>query len=82
MIFNISDCSIRCWECEKECNIKLLFELPEFLFNQTIIDSLKADAGMFIAGGGNPRVADTELKKTAVCLSISRKKYLENLKKN
>lgn len=82
MVFNISDCNIRCWECEKECAMKGLFSLPESVFNKQILDSLKADAGMFIAAGGNPQIADMELKKTAVSLSISRKKYLENLKKN
>lgn len=82
MVFKISDCSIRCWECEKECAMKDLFLLPESVFNKQILDSLKANAGMFIAAGGNPQVADMELKKTAVSLNISRKKYLENLKKN
>ena len=73
MSFINLDCNLQCWECPRNCSLKDLFLLPESIFNKVIMDSLKASAGMFIAAGGNPKVAELELKKNAVALSISRK---------
>lgn len=78
MIFEITDCNKRCWECSENCEMKKMFLLPESVFNNFIIESLKASMGMYIAKGGNPKIATDELQKTAVALSISRKKFLEN----
>lgn len=76
------DCNIRCWECNRECEIKQLFEkLPEPIFNKIIMDSLKAGGGILITQGVSRQKVDEEIKKMAVTLSISRKKYLQKQKK-
>ena len=76
------DCNIRCWECTRECEIKQLFEkLPEPIFNKIIMDSLKAGGGILITQGVSRQKVDEEIKKMAVTLSISRKKYLQKQKK-
>ena len=72
-IFDISDCNQKCWECSKECGIKNMFFIPEPIFNNQIIMSLKASAGMYIASGGNPQLAENFVKKNAV----ARKEYLK-----
>lgn len=76
-MFDITDCNKRCWECSEDCQMKKMFLLPEPVFNNYIIESLKACAGMYIAKGGSPEIATKELQKMSVTLSISRKKYLE-----
>ena len=76
------DCNIRCWECNRECEMKQVFEkLPEPIFNKRIIDSLKSWGGRLIIGGLTRQEVDEEIKKQAVALSISRKKYLQKQKK-
>ena len=76
------DCNIRCWDCNRECEIKQLFEkLPEPIFNKIIMDSLKAGGGILITQGVSRQKVDEEIKKMAVTLSISRKKYLQKQKK-
>lgn len=76
------DCNIRCWECNRECEMKQVFEkLPEPIFNKMIIDSLKSWGGSLIIGGLTRQEVDEEIKKQAVALSISRKKYLQKQKK-
>ena len=76
------DCNIRCWDCNRECEIKQLFEkLPEPIFNKIIMDSLKAGGGILITQGVSRQKVDEEIKKVAVTLSISRKKYLQKQKK-
>ena len=76
------DCNIRCWECNRECEKKQLFEkLPEPIFNKIIMDSLKAGGGILITQGVSRQKVDEEIKKMAVTLSISRKKYLQKQKK-
>ncbi len=76
------DCNIRCWECNRECEMKQVFEkLPEPIFNKMIIDSLKSWGGRLIIGGLTRQEVDEEIKKQAVALSISRKKYLQKQKK-
>lgn len=76
------DCNIRCWECNRECEMKQVFEkLPEPIFNKMIIDSLKSWGGRLIIGGLTRQEVDEEIKKQSVALSISRKKYLQKQKK-
>lgn len=75
------DCDLRCWACNRKCEMKKLFEeIPEPIFNQTIMDSLKAWGGMIIANGGTRQEVDEEIKKLAVALSLSRKEYLKRQK--
>ena len=76
------DCNIRCWECNRECEMKQVFEkLPEPIFNKMIIDSLKSWGGRLIIGGLTRQEVDEEIKKQAVALSISRKEYLQSRQK-
>ena len=73
------DCNIRCWECNRECEMKQVFEkLPEPIFNKIIMDSLKAGGGMLITQGVSRQKVDEEIKKMAVTLSLSRKRYLQS----
>ena len=74
-----SDCKFRCWECNKSCLLKSQFFLPDELFYDMILNSLKSTAGMYIAGGGDKDVADDKLKKMAVAIKIAREEYLKQL---
>lgn len=76
-IFNINHCDKRCWECVDDCPMKRMFLMPEQEFNNQIIASLKASAGMYISSGGNPEFAKKSVMENAVALSISRKEYLK-----
>ena len=78
------DCNFRCWDCPRDCKMKnMMQELPEPVFNQCILDSMKSNAGMRIAILGlSPEKANDYVMQNTVALSIARKKYLETLQKS
>lgn len=78
------DCNFRCWDCPRDCEMKnIMQELPEPVFNQCILGSMKSIAGMSIAILGlSPEEANDYVMQNTVALSISRKKYLETLQKS
>ena len=78
-------CNINCWECKKKCEIKELLELSihhPFIEQPTyaaIMESLKAQAGLLIVQGKNPKIIDEELQITAVSFYVARLKMKEQL---
>ena len=75
--FDMTDCNLRCWECSRECTMKEMFLLPEYVFNHSVIKALKICAGIYITSGGSPEIAESFVKENAVAFYISRKEYLK-----
>ena len=75
------DCNnnIKCWECKKDCDIREIMNLPSFIFNPTIMNFLKANAGLLLTQGIPLQQIEEELKITAVGLYLSRLKLLGQL---
>ena len=78
-------CNINCWKCDKRCDLKTLLMCSIYLpsFEQPayaeIIEKLKAQAGLLIVQGANPKELNEELKIVAVSFYVARLKMKEQL---
>lgn len=78
-------CNINCWECKKDCAVKNFMELSIYIpdiepaLYSSILESLKAQAGLFIVKGVPLSELDEEVKITAVSFYVARLKIKEQL---
>ena len=72
---------IKCWNCKEDCDIKDVMKLPDFIFMPSIMQFLKANAGIVMSHGISLDTIEEELKITSVGLYLAREKLLEEKEK-
>lgn len=78
-------CNIKCWECNKRCELKTILKISIYqpsttnLVYKEIIEKLKAQAGLLILQEVNTKDLDEEIKILAVSFYVSRLKLIEEL---
>lgn len=70
----------RCWECEKDCQVKKLFLLPENLFLAVLHESYSSNIGFMMAHGVPVKQAEELQNIKILTLITSREKFLEKNK--
>ena len=78
---DICNNSYKCWECDKDCEVKKIFSLPDQAFYSFVNDSSKYTAGRMIASGMSYEKAEEQKTKWVLTLVTSRMKYLEERNK-
>lgn len=83
MNINQDECSkcFRCWECDENCSIKLLFSLPEEYFMRVLKASSGPIFSSYLLSGSSIEEAEKEVSILTLTLCTSRKKFLEEQEK-
>lgn len=79
MDINKGECSknFKCWECNENCSIKLLLQLPEDFFMRTLNACRGPMFSALLLSGNSAEKANQEVSIKTLTLYTTRMKYLE-----